>query len=99
MVRSSVSLKPTMLLNWGSVVKLEPMLNPLVVVQRDGRHSVMNIRFSACSLRWWRLYHVEEEAEESLAVGGLLMGLGAVGGEYGVGKVVVLIDNEVEVEL
>ena len=51
MVRSSVSLKPTMPLNWGSVVKLEPMLNPLVTSSSVmGDTPVMNIRFSACSL-------------------------------------------------
>ena len=84
-------------LNCGSVLKLEPMLNPLV--QRDGRHSgdehSLQCLFAAGG---GGFYHVEEEAEESLAVGGLLIGLGAVGGEYGVGKVVVLIDNKVEVE-
>ena len=56
-------------LNCGSVLKLEPMLNPLVASSSVmGDTPVMNIR------------------------------LGAVGGEYGVGKVVVLIDNKVEVE-
>ena len=47
MVRSSVSLKPTMPLNCGSVLKLEPLVTSSSVM---GDTPVMNIRFSACSL-------------------------------------------------
>lgn len=87
-------------LNCGSVLKLEPMLNPLVTSSsvmgdHSGDEHSLQCLFAAGG---GGFYHVEEEAEESLAVGGLLIGLGAVGGEYGVGKVVVLIDNKVEVE-